>query len=200
MRNYILTTIVLLLAFLQVEAQANKKKQSETRYTAILQAGLLEGSADKSFGQFQLLNGIQHNAWFYGLGLGIDYYGPKRSVPLFLDARWDLIKGKSTPFIYADGGYNFSWLRDDEKTVFFGNDYKESGGPYYDAGLGYKVNLKNKMAIGFSAGYSFKQQKETFTRSIFSDFLPFPQNNNNQQPDVYEYKFRRISLKLNCSF
>jgi len=200
MRNYILTTMALLLAFLQVQAQTSKKKTSANRYAGIVQAGLLEGSADKSYGQFQLLNGIQHNAWFYGLGLGIDYYGPKRSVPLFLDARWDLIEGKRTPFVYADAGYNFSWLRDNDKTVFFGNDYKQSGGAYYDAGLGYKVILKNKMAIGFSAGYSFKQQKETFTRSIFSDFFPFPQSGTKQQPDVYEYKFRRISLKLNCSF
>jgi len=81
-----------------------------------------------------------------------------------------------------------------------GTGDKEKGDLYYEAGLGYKFKLKNKIAVGFSAGYSFKQQKEIVTQYIFIDFPPFPQNGSKHQPDMCDYKFRRISLKFNCSF
>ncbi len=161
---------------------------------------LLEGEADHTFGQFQLVNGIQYNAWFYGLGLGIDYYGDKRSVPLFADVKRNLKKGNKTPFVYADAGYNFSWLRDRDKMSFWGTDYKTRGGLFYETGIGYQFILKNKMAFGLSAGYSFKQQKEMFTRYVFVDFPPYNQPAQNVPPEIYDYKFRRISLKFNCSF
>lgn len=200
MKNYILIIAIVFFSSLLTHAQTKKKTFAGCRFTSIVQLGILEGAADKSYGQFQLVNGIQHNAWFYGLGLGIDYYGTKRSVPLIFDIKRDIVKGKRTPFVYADAGYNFSWLRDKDKIAFWGTDYKAKGGLYYETGLGYKFILKNKMAFGLSAGYSFKQQKEMFTRAIFIDFPPFPQDGINQQPDIYNYKFRRISVKFNCSF
>ncbi len=181
-------------------AQAKMKANPAVKFTTIVQAGILEGEANKTFGQFQLVNGIQYNAWFYGLGLGVDYYGDKRSVPLFLDIKGDLKKGKKTPFVYADAGYNFSWLREGDKMNFWGTDYKTRGGLFYETGLGYKFILKNKMALGLSAGYSFKQQKEMFKQNVFMDFPPYNQPGYIQPYDIYDNQFRRVSLKFNCSF
>jgi len=199
MKNNILISTVLLFSFLSGSSQAKKSLSTTTKFSSIIQLGILEGQADKTFAQFQLVNGIQHNDWFYGIGLGIDYYNNKRSVPLFLDVKKDLLKRKTTPFIYADAGYNFSWLRDKDKIAYWGTDYKQKGGVYYETGLGYKFILKNKMALGFSAGYSFKQQKEFFTNFVFNDFPPYTQSSG-KHPDIYDYKFRRICLKFNCSF
>jgi len=200
MKKYLLSVAMLVGCFLSTKGQAKKKVTNQNKFSSMLQLGILEGQSDKSYGQLQLVNGIQSHAWFYGLGLGIDYYASKRSVPLFIDIRRDLKKGKRSPIVYADGGYNFSWLRDKDKINFWGGDYKQEGGMYYEAGLGYKFILKNKMSIGVSGGYSFKQQKETGTRFVFIDFPPFPQPSTNTQADVYDYKFRRICFKLNCSF
>ena len=201
MKKHILAfSLFIILPVLFSYAQSKKKKCPDLKFTSIVQAGILEGEADKTYGQFQLVNGIQYNAWFYGLGLGIDYYGDKRSVPLFLDVKWDLKKGNKTPFIYADAGYNFSWLREDDKMDFWGTDYKTRGGLFYETGLGYKFILKNKMAFGLSAGYSFKQQKEMFKQNIFIDFPPYNQPGYVQPYDIYDYQFRRISVKFNCSF
>jgi hypothetical protein len=200
MKKYMIAFVVLAGSFLFAEGQTKKKVANQNKFTSMLQLGILEGQADKSYGQLQLVNGIQKNAWFYGLGLGIDYYASKRSIPLFVDIRRDFKKGKKAPFIYADAGYNFSWLRDKDKINFWGGDYKQQGGMYYEAGLGYRFVLKNNMSMGFSGGYSFKHQKETGTRFLWNDFPTFPQPSTNQQPDVYDYKFRRICFKLNCSF
>lgn len=201
MKKYIVAFVMMACGFLFADAQTKKKEAAHNKFTTILQTGILEGQADGSYGQLQLVNGIQRNAWFYGLGLGIDYYGSKRSVPLFLDVKWDLKKGKRMPYVYADAGYNISWLRDKDKINFQGgSDYKQKGGVYYEAGIGYKFNLKNKLVFGFSAGYSVKRQKEIGTRFIFIDFPPFPQPDVSQQPEIYDYKFRRISLKFDFWF
>ena len=191
-----------MLLFFNGNAQAKGKTSTPNKFTSILQLGILEGQADKTYGQIQLVNGIQRNAWFYGLGFGIDYYGPKRSIPLFVDVKRDFKKGKRTPFVYADGGYNMSWLRDKDKVNFWGGNanYKQSGGMYYEMGIGYKFPLKNKMAFGFSAGYSFKEQNETYTNNFFMEPPIFPPVVNSLPPDVFNYKFRRVSLKFNCQF
>ena len=201
MKKYISASIILSLSFLLVNAQQINEKNSSAKFTSIIQLGILEGDAGKTFGQIQLVNGIQQNAWFYGLGVGIDYYGSKRSVPLFVDVKRDLRKGNKTPFVFADAGYNFSWLRAGEKNIIWDMDYKASGGLYYEAGLGYKFILKNKITIGFSAGYSFKHQKETYGTTLLIEAPIFPQPYYYNPPvNSYDYKFRRISIKFNCSF
>lgn len=200
MKKYISASIILSLSFLLVTAQTKRKNNSGSKFTSVIQLGILEGDAGKTFGQIQSVNGIQQNAWFYGLGVGIDYYGSKRSIPLFVDVKRDLRKGNKTPFVFADGGYNVSWLRDSEKSYIGGRNYKPTGGMYYEAGIGYKFILKNKLAFGFSAGYSFKQQKETYGNILLIE-APFPPPYNYKPPvDSYDYKFRRISVKFNCSF
>lgn len=78
MKKYISASIILSLSFLLVTAQTKRKNNSGSKFTSIIQLGILEGDAGKTFGQIQLVNGIQQNAWFYGLGVGIDYYGSKR--------------------------------------------------------------------------------------------------------------------------
>lgn len=197
MKNYFLLTVMLGFIYLSVNAQAKKNIFPGAAFSSIIQAGILEGSAGKTYGQLQLINGIEKDKWFYGLGFGIDYYGSKRSIPIFVDARINLLARKNTPFIYADGGYNVSWLRDDEKLFFMGTNYKARGGLFYETGVGYKIILKNKVAMGLSAGYSFKEQKEYFTIRRFDQLLP---EGFTQTPEIYKYQFRRISLKLSCSF
>ena len=195
MKKYISASIILSLSILLATAQTKKKNDFGSKFTTIIQLGVLKGNAGKTFGQVQLVNGIQQNAWFYGLGAGVDYYGPKRSVPLFIDVKRDFKKGNKTPFVFADAGYNVSWVRDSEKSYIWNTNYKPTGGMYYEAGIGYKFILKNKTAFGFSAGYSFKEQHETFPNSI----IPLPANVHVDYSD-YNNKFKRLSVKINYSF
>ena len=138
MKKYISASIILSLSFLLVTAQTKKKNNSGSKFTSIIQLGILEGDAGKTFGQIQLVNGIQQNAWFYGLGVGIDYYGSKRSIPLFVDVKRNLKKGNKTSFVFVAAGYNFSWLRAGEKNIIWDMDYIASGALYYETGIGYK--------------------------------------------------------------
>ncbi len=202
MKKYILTVVCCTLLVSFANAQKKIQQSSGCKFISIVNVGLLEGSASKSFGQIQLVNGFQKNTLFAGIGAGVDYYGFKRSVPLFIDVKKDLMADTRTPFVYIDGGYNLSWLRGSEKISFgeYGDhDYKQKGGLFYEVGLGFKFVLKSKLALGFSAGYSYKQSKEIYTPFIWIDFPPYP-NPAAQNPETYDYKFRRISLKLSCWF
>lgn len=178
---------------------SQQSKIDKIKISTTIQGGILEGQADKTAAQLQILGGIKKNAWLLSLGVGLDYYGAKRSVPLFIDIKNIIGKRKNAPFIYAAAGYNFSWLRTNEKLINpWAEPEKEKGGLYYDAGLGYRFSLKNKMAFGLSAGYSYKQQSEIIQPFQACAFCiprqPPP------RPETYKYQFRRIGIKLHYWF
>ena len=199
MMKHSIAPIICTLFFLPVIAQQKNIKPQPYKFFSSVQAGILDGQAKKTAGQIQLLSGIQKNAWLAGIGVGIDYYSGKRSIPLFIDVKNILLKTSYSPFVYASGGYNFSWLRDDEKISGWNiASSKQKGGVFYEIGLGYRFPLKNKMALGISAGYSYKQQSETVTPFQSCDFcvprIPEP------MPEIYKYQFRRIGVKVHCWF
>ncbi len=197
MLKYISSTVFICGMVLLAIAQPAVNNKSPLIFRSIISAGILEGQYDKTTAQFQLVNGMQKNTWFTGMGLGIDYYGGKRSVPLFAAIEKDLRKDKKSPFVYVNGGYNFSWLRENEKRFFQGTGYSQTGGLFYELGLGYKFILKNKMYLGFAAGYSEKRQNEKISSPQFCTFcfpLPVP------AVEEFNYTFKRISLKMSCWF
>ena len=197
MLKYISSTVFICGMVLLAIAQPAINNKSPLAFRSIVTAGILEGQFDKTTAQFQMVNGVQKNTWFTGMGVGIDYYGRKRSVPLFVALEKDWWKNKKSPFVYVNGGYNFSWLRENEKRFFQGTGYSQTGGIFYELGLGYKFLLKNKMYLGFAAGYSEKRQSEKLSSPQFCTFcfpLPVP------AVEEFNYTFKRISLKMNCWF
>jgi hypothetical protein len=191
--------LILPCSLFLLTAQGQQKETEKVKFIGTFQGGILSGGAKKTAAQFQLLAGIKKNAWLVSLGLGFDYYGYKRSVPLFIDIKNIIGRNKNAPFVYAAAGYNFSWLQSNEKTVIWLADLgKEKGGLYYDAGAGYKFSLNNKMAFGFSAGYSYKEQSETLKVYPFCEIClpPSPE----PRLETYKYQLKRISIKLHCWF
>src|SRR5438045_270274 len=84
------------------------KKSCSCALGSINQLGMLRGETSSYF-QFQTINGIHYKTWFAGLGAGMDFYRIK-SIPVFIDLRKDILGRLYTPFVYADGGLNFSGL------------------------------------------------------------------------------------------
>ncbi|MFT3683223.1 MAG: hypothetical protein QM791_23390 [Ferruginibacter sp.] len=189
-------TVISCFLFVNLYAQQNKQDKRNAVFVPLLQVGLLEGAYGKTAAQLQLVNGFQVQQWFAGIGAGIDYYGDKRSVPVFLGIRRFIPGGSKSFFVYADAGYNISWIRkSQQKYSFADNNFSQQGGLFYDAGVGYRFPL-NKIVLGFSGGYSFKKQTEKYILGGCPTCMPsIP-----PQPDSYEYKFRRISLKMSCWF
>ena len=157
-------------------------------------AGVLEGKEKTAF-QFQTINGCSCGNWFVGVGTGIDGY-LYRSVPLFLSINRDFLLAKKNFFLSLDGGTNYAWY-----TRQVGNwsniiSSKFSPSLYWGTGIGYKAFMRNKKdAIGLSLGYSFKQLKEVQESTIFCLIPPCP-----NFVEKYDYKLRRVSLRLGWEF
>ncbi len=149
--------IIVFCLSLQAKVWAQKTEGNKIRFHSINQFGIIAGASDANL-QLQTINGIEKATWFVGIGTGIDYYY-SRSIPLFLDIRKNVFSTQKTPFIYADGGYNFAWFSTkDEKS---GSGGEKQAGAYYEAGIGYLIPVFKKNGILFSAGYSCKYMSET---------------------------------------
>jgi hypothetical protein len=103
----------------------------------------------------------------------------------FLDLRKDIFNKPLTPFIYADGGYHFPWIKDEDKNRRFIIDAK--GGLYYDIGIGYELSLMKNKNLLFSAGYSYKSFSENIKESVVCLALGCTPN-----IDHYPRKFIRV--------
>ncbi len=169
-------------------ADAQKKVM---KFQSLIQAGLLEGEQGSAL-QLQMVLGVKYKTWSAGGGAGLDYYYG-RSIPLFIDVRKSFSGNANTPFLYADGGYNFSWLREKDK-IGFESDSK--GGLYLDAGIGYELPAFKTQKLFFSVGFSQKNFTKTYNSMPYLSIWPPP-------PQAYrtnEYVARRLSIKTGLRF
>lgn len=189
--KYFYISLTYFLFPLPANGQHLAAKHSLVKFVSNLQAGVLIGQkGSKPALNINVINGLKFNTWFAGIGVGIDYYGLKRSIPLFLDIQKDISAKSNTWFWFADAGYNFPWLMNNEKMKFV-EKYKAVAGLFYEAGAGYKFTIFNKTRIGLSAGYSYKQLKEKYTYPcVWCEFSIPPDQTNN-------YEYRRIAIKFN---
>ena len=192
--NYFTHTVICLLVFTSIHSQTISKKQAAIKFKSSLQAGSLFGqSGSKPALTISTINGIKIRQWFIGIGVGIDNYGAKRSIPLFAAVQKSLSPKANSFFLYGDAGYNLPWLQEQEKMKNV-VDYKQMGGLLYEAGIGYKFKIFRNNYFGLSAGYSFKQVKEKYTGRcwFFETYIPPLQLDN--------HKFRTVAVKINWWF
>lgn len=178
--------------YAQVKEEYSKNAKScSCGFQSIFQGGLLEGAAGPSW-NLQTINGIYYKTWFAGIGVGLDYY-TMRTIPLFMDVRKELFRKNRTPFLYADGGIHFDWLKNKEKPGWGSSKYNR--GFYYDIGFGYKIGFKKHDALLMSAGYTMKTLREE--RVVITRCIQPPCN---PSKDYYNYTFSRLTIKVGWQF
>jgi hypothetical protein len=186
------TTLLPLLLFIVLPFMLNAQNAKKTRsncgcsFSSINQAGVMEGSAGSSF-HVQTINGIRYKSWFTGLGVGLDHYR-YRTIPVFFDVRKDLLNKVNTPFLFGDVGVHVPWLDDKNKTWWGDSEFNR--GLYYDAGVGYKLNIGKSRALLFSGGFSLKKMRETRFIPVMCITAPCP-----DQREYYDFSLKRFSLK-----
>ena len=163
-------------------------KKSPFAFSSITKAGLVAGSGGESYA-VQSINGIKKGPWFMGIGMGIDFY-QQRTIPLFLQVQKAFTKKNNQPFVYADAGLNFRWLKSSE---WYKVNSSFTPGMYYETGVGWKIKLRSNTRLCFSAGYSFKQVKETAPAYWNVPVETLIAVDNFER---YNYQYKRIVLKL----
>ena len=182
---------IIVLSFLLLWLNGLTAQQhSGIKFHSLNQLGLLQGESKSAF-HLQSINGLQYKDWFAGIGVGLDYYRFK-SIPLFIDLRKYMGKGKNQFFLYADGGIHFVWEKEEKN---FGNPTKYKQGFYSNAGLGYKAGLKNGMAVVLNAGYAYKRVNQTQEQTICPFIGPCYVT-----VDKYNYDLNRLIIQIGWMF
>lgn len=165
-------------------------QQHTIKFHSINSAGLIAGANENNL-LIQSVNGIAYGTWYFGIGLGLDYY-KYNTMPLFADIRRTF--GKTHPgFIYGDIGFNFPYHNKPGSELGFYNSYTFEKGLYTDIGLGYKTKLIKKSSVIFTIGHSYKSLKSKM--GIVPQCLDCP-------PYFYDFKFGygRVFFKTGVEF
>ena len=149
------------------------KPKKETRYkepgyVALIEAGFLFGRNQWNEPAIRTTLHTAHGYKFFPQlslsgGIGIDSYNfnvfndwggtsPNANVvPLYLDVRGDILKEtKSTPYYYAQGGYGFGWLINEDNFENF------QGGAFGGFGFGFHFYTGSKMSYTLDLGYKMQ--------------------------------------------
>ncbi|MEO7984421.1 MAG: hypothetical protein ABI688_10105 [Bacteroidota bacterium] len=165
--------------------------QKKWKFSSQNYAGILEGESGTGF-QLQTINGFRYKTWFTGIGTGLDYYY-QRSVPLFVSVSKFLPPGKLPLYFSGDAGINFPWIKNG---IYFQDPGSYSSSLYWAGGIGYKFgSRKRNDAVLLNFGYSFKHliNETEYTNPCLVPPCPV-------FTDRYDYRLRRVSVKLGWMF
>ena len=114
-------------------------------------AGTTQKNEDRGFG-IRTVNGFQFSETMaLGIGLGIERYIDAILIPVTVDIRATLRKGKTSPTININAGY--------APNV---KGFKEGGGFTINPSFGIKTYISRKTAFIFNVGYKIQQDQYTY--------------------------------------
>jgi hypothetical protein len=119
-----------------------------------------------------------------GGGLGLDII----QVPIvqfFADGRWEILKKRSTPFVYLDAGYGMPLAEKQDQAE---QEINYKGGFSWGTGIGMRFRFRGDGGFLVSAGYKLNQHSE----HIVTTWWPYD--------TTYEYSYNRLTIKLGVIF
>lgn len=152
---------------------------------------LLNGSSATSIA-INSVNGFQFSRLFAGVGIGFDYYF-HTTIPLFAEARYELLSRKNKLQLFANGGVSFPFSGQDDKTWNRTGHYNT--GSLYGAGIDYLLPVKSKAMI-LGIAFSNKQVIQMLDNNIWNLMLDRVEN----EPIREKYALNRIALRVGLRF
>jgi len=126
-----------------------------------------------------------------GIGIGLEPYDIGLITPLYAEVRGDLFKKKITPHYFLRAGYGLPHIRG-----FWGIPDTISGGLYYHAGAGLKINTRRKFefitSLGFKQQYTYQIRNE----QVWVDWNSDPTIIRSEGSRIYN----RIVLQFDFAF
>jgi hypothetical protein len=191
-RQLLLITTLLLTVF-QVPAQRNSTTtaRSADGFHSFNTLQLANGSSTTSFA-LTTVNGFQWSRFFAGAGTGFDYYF-HTSIPLFVEARLDLVRRKGKIQLFGNGGLNFPFSSPNKNFETRTGDYKT--GRYYGAGLDYLAPAHSQAFI-LGVAFSNKQDIQLVDNKVWNPVL----NRLEDLPIKQDYSLNRITIRIGWMF
>ena len=111
-------------------------------------------------GSFHLINGYKFNPhWNFGVGVGAEGFGNRGYLPVFLQAKYNLMSTLTTPYISVIGGYDLSLT----------NTEFNKGGFTTGLQIGLDHFFSQHVGISTSVGYRYAYLK--IQNSWWDDFV-----------------------------
>ena len=188
---------ILLLAIVfttsKIEAQDSTGKSNgwASRFHSYNTVHILNGSTTTSLA-INTVNGLQFGKLFCGIGVGFDYYY-HTTIPLFLEARLDLVKGKGKLQLFGNGGLSFPFSSQNKNFEYKTGPYKT--GSLFGVGLDYLAPVK-KDAFILGVAFSNKQVIQMVDNNVWNPSVDRVEN----IPIEDKYSFNRIAIRIGWMF
>ncbi|MBL0359355.1 MAG: hypothetical protein IPP72_21945 [Chitinophagaceae bacterium] len=187
----IVLIIIAAVVQLNLYAQAVASSKHQCRFHSFNSVQLLNGASAVS-AAFHSVNGLQVGKLFTGIGAGFDYYY-HRSVPLFLEARYNLPGTGRILQVFANGGIHIPYGNTNQTQPSKTGVFK--AGRLLAMGIDYYIPLK-KDAVVIGIGYSQKKITQLVDNNVWNPVVNHVEN----IPIKEGYEFNRIWLKLGLVF
>ena len=193
MKKHLLLILVFacIITFVQAQVKATKSNALQNNFHSFNTVQILNGNTTTSLA-LNTVNGFQFGKLFTGIGTGFDYYF-HTSVPLFLEARLNLIDRKNRLQLFANGGLSFSFSTQNKKFEYNAGPYKT--GSTYGAGLDYLITAGNQAFI-LGVAFSNKQVIQMVNNYLWNPLLSKWEN----IPTKDIYSLNRIAIRLGWMF
>jgi hypothetical protein len=107
-------------------------------------------SEDERMVMLTIFNGVTISPYIqFGLGTALEFWRYRGFIPIYLDFRSNLLKTRTTPFLFVNGGYSIGWITSEH---LFGY-----GGLMAVFGGGVKIGLAQKKILAISCGFMYQQ-------------------------------------------
>ncbi len=189
----VLLSIIFCCACARSSAQSAEQSSSRLvdKFQSYNTLQLLNGSSTTTFA-INSVNGFKFGRFFTGIGTGFDYYH-HTTVPLILEARFDLIRGKNTLQAFGNGGANFAFGTTNRQERTKTGPFKAA--PMYGAGLDVLFPAKSNSFI-LGVAFSNKQVIQMIDNNIWNPYL----NRIENIPVREEYSLNRIAIRMGWRF
>ncbi|MEO5891784.1 MAG: hypothetical protein ABIQ31_16170 [Ferruginibacter sp.] len=191
--NRIILVLTFAVAFFKIHAQDKAVGSSGLmdRFHSFNTVHILNGSTITSLA-INSVNGFQFKKIFAGIGTGFDYYYHV-TVPLFIEARIDVLETKGKLQLFGNGGLNFPFAVQNRKFETNTGDYKT--GSLYGAGVDYLIPAKTEAFI-IGIAFSNKQVIQRTGNTVWNPVL----NRSENIPIKNIYSLNRIAIRLGWMF
>lgn len=141
--------------------------QFEKGYYHSIAIGLISGN-DNSDISATIVNGYKFHRFLHaGIGVNYDRYENMSAIPIFLEGKGYVKKGKFVPYYFAQLGYGFTV--EDRQNNYYA-EYDSKGGFYWKFGVGYQINFY-KTAMAFSVGYGNQKTRSEYVTNYYQPWL-----------------------------
>lgn len=179
------------ITFVQAQDRATKSNLSKNKFQSFNTVQIPNGSSTTSLA-INTVNGFQFGKLFTGIGTGFDYYY-HTSVPLFLEARFNLIDRENKLQLFSNGGLSIPFSTQNKKFEYNAGPYKT--GSTYGGGFDYLIT-SGSQAFVLGVAFSNKQVIQMVNNYLWNPVL----NKWENIPTKDIYSLNRIAIRLGWMF